>query len=236
MEVVARAGEEYGNTSLRLEGGTALAAYYLGHRESEDLDFFSDYGTDQQHFGEVVVSLAAGAGLVVEPAAGMRATHTFARFVARDSQDASKPGLKLDFAAQSPFRLAPLESTAEGIRVASFRDLAASKLHAICDRIEVRDFIDLHVILTNGAGDRQRLEDTIRTRTRDLVRDVIEIDPGLNARLVGEAISRGLDRPLLAGFPLALLIPLTEADLQETLRLATAECASLVAESLPSDD
>jgi len=38
LGAVARAEEAYGSIDLRLEGGTALAGYYLGHRQSEDLD------------------------------------------------------------------------------------------------------------------------------------------------------------------------------------------------------
>src|SRR6476661_3284870 len=44
MQIVARADAAYGAPNLRLDGGTGLAAYYLHHRESEDLDFFSDPG------------------------------------------------------------------------------------------------------------------------------------------------------------------------------------------------
>lgn len=230
MRLVARAADVYGNSSVRLEGGTALAAYYLAHRESEDLDFFSDYTVDQREFGEALRGIAEKDGLRLEQS-GPR-SQTFTRFVVHDGSAASEQPLKIDLAGQSPFRLAPLEETTEGIRIASFRDLAASKLHAICDRVEVRDFIDLHVILTRGTADPAESESAVRQRIRELVCDVLEIDPGLNVRLVGDAVARGLDRPLLANFPLRVLIPLTDAEVQATLRIFTSECATLVAESL----
>lgn len=41
MTVVATTEADYeGDLDLRLEGGTALAAYHLHHRQSADLDFF----------------------------------------------------------------------------------------------------------------------------------------------------------------------------------------------------
>lgn len=227
MRVAARAAEAYDAPGFRLDGGTALAAYYLGHRESEDLDFFSDFGVDQRELSSMVVEIASSEGLALKPASDTRATRSFARFHAHDAADESGLPVKLDFASQSPFRLEPLAPTTEEVRVASYRDLTANKLHAICDRIEVRDFIDLHVILNHGSGN----ENAFRERARALVRDVMEIDPGLNARLVGDAVARGLGRPLLVDFPLRVLVPMTEAEVQRTLRLFAAECAEMVADS-----
>ena len=227
MRLVARTAAAAGNTSVRLEGGTALAAYYLGHRESEDLDFFSDYGFDQRAFGDAVAAEGATEGLRFTPTGA--ANPTFARFLVHDEQNPADPPLKVDLGGQSPFHLAPLEETTEEIRVASYRDLTAGKLHAICDRFEARDYIDLHVILTCGVSDSTRLEQIIRVRTRSLIRDVMEIDPGLDPRIVGDAVLRGLNTPLLARFPLRLLVPLSEAELQQSLAIATSECAAVVA-------
>jgi hypothetical protein len=47
---VAEAEKDYGSLDLRLEGGTALSAYYLKHRQSEDLDFFGSPGMDARDF------------------------------------------------------------------------------------------------------------------------------------------------------------------------------------------
>jgi Nucleotidyl transferase AbiEii toxin, Type IV TA system len=234
MHVVAQAAEAAGNPSVRLEGGTALAAYFLGHRESEDLDFFSDFGFDQRVFADAVID--AGASQQIHFDRTAVGNPTFVRLIARDGSDPASSGLKIDLAGQSPFRLAPLEETTEGIRIASYRDLAANKLHAASDRFEVRDFIDLHVILTHGVAEAGDLELTVRQRTREIVRDVMEIDPGLNPRIVGNGVARALDRPLLTRFPLRLLIPLTEAQVQESLRLFVSECAMLVADSIDNPE
>jgi hypothetical protein len=50
LKAVAETEREYGSLDLRLEGGTALAAYYLMHRQSEALDFFGSPGMDARDF------------------------------------------------------------------------------------------------------------------------------------------------------------------------------------------
>ena len=50
LEAVADAEKDYGSLDLRLEGGTALSAYYLIHRQSEDLDLFGSPGMDARDF------------------------------------------------------------------------------------------------------------------------------------------------------------------------------------------
>lgn len=226
MEIVGRAADEYGAPDLRLEGGTALAAYYLGHRESEDLDFFGDTGLNAQHFRDAIIPLAEAEGFTMERLHS--ASRGFARVMARNQE--TGVAVRLDFAANSPFHLAPRESTTEGVRVASYRDICAGKLHAICDRFEPRDFVDLHVILTSEAhgsgGDA-------RNRFRSVLRDLIETDPGLDALLVGGGIMQGRDRPIIGAFPLRILLPIEEADVQGTIRMCAAVCVEMSAQQIP---
>lgn len=136
MQIVAEADARYGAPNLRLDGGTALAAYHLGHRVSKDLDFFADYQLNAAAFAEVVREVAEERGF------GMRATRGrsmgFAQFIASDPETGIE--VQLDFAAASPFHLEERDVAAEGIRVSSYRDLCAGKLHAICDRYEPRDY------------------------------------------------------------------------------------------------
>lgn len=230
MRLVGRVGAEVENDSVRLEGGTALAAYYLGHRESEDLDFFSDYSFDQRYFAAALTEAGAAEGLRFE--SGGASNRTFVRLTVHDPNDPAQGSVKVDLGGQSPFHLAPFEDTAEGIRVGAYRDLVANKLHAASSRIEARDYIDLHVILTHGETDPTGLGHTVRQRTRELVRDVMEIDPGLDPRAIGEGVARGFDRPLLTMFPLQLFVTVTEAEVQQSLRWFVSECAVLVAERM----
>jgi predicted nucleotidyltransferase component of viral defense system len=141
MRIVGDAGSRYGLSNLRLEGGTALAAFYLHHRESEDLDFFADSPLDVRDWGPFAASHLGDAGIPARldgpPNVGM------ARIVAVNPDNPDQE-IKIDLATQSPFKLAPLEETAEGIRVASYRDLCTGKLSAAYGRYLPRDFIDLH--------------------------------------------------------------------------------------------
>ncbi|HEX2209037.1 MAG TPA: nucleotidyl transferase AbiEii/AbiGii toxin family protein [Longimicrobium sp.] len=70
MHVVARADATHGAPNLRLDGGTALAACYLHHRESEDLDFFSGPGLNAPAFGDAVKAVAAAEGIHLDSCGG----------------------------------------------------------------------------------------------------------------------------------------------------------------------
>jgi hypothetical protein len=138
--------------------------------------------------------------------------------------------IRVEFGRSSPFVLEPPLPTQEGVRVASYRDLTAGKLHALCDRYEPKDFIDLHSILRHHRRDEPApAELEQRRRFRALVTDLSQSDPGLSAVQVGEALARGEGRPILAEFPLRLLVPLTEGEVQATIRLALDECAEMIA-------
>jgi hypothetical protein len=228
MRVVARAEAAYGEIGLRLEGGTALAAYHLGHRESEDLDFFGDPHMDARDFAAALRSGLEEQGFALSPAGP--STQGFARFLVHPAHPGEGAPIRLDLARTSPFRLAPLERTPEGIRIASYRDLCAGKLHAICDRFEPRDFIDLNAIVRHPGGALDA--DLARRRIGALLDDVIEIDPGLNPALVGQALSRGTRGPVVSLFPLRLLRAVSDDEVQEVLELAIRECARRVNEGV----
>jgi hypothetical protein len=223
MRIVAQTEAAYGDVGVRLEGGTALAAYHLGHRESEDLDFFGDLHMDARDFGAALGQRLESSGL--ELRSGGPATQGFARFVVHSPHDPGTP-VRVDLARTSPYRLEPVDVSEEGVRVASYRDLCAGKMHAICDRFEPRDFIDLNAIARHPEGGTN--PETIRLRVGGLIDDVSRIDPGLNPALVGQSIERGTQVSIVSMFPLRLLRPVTEQAVQETLRIAIRECARRV--------
>lgn len=224
MRIVAETEAAYGDVGLRLEGGTALAAYHLGHRESEDLDFFGDPHMDARDFGAALRQRLGSVDL--ELRSGGPATQGFARFVVHSSRHGAAGPVRVDLARSSPFRLEPLELSEEGVKVASYRDLCAGKMHAICDRYEPRDYIDLNAIVRHPGGGAN--PEIIRQRVGSLIEDVMQIDPGLNPALVGQALERGTHAPVVSMFPLRLLHPVREEAIQETLRIAIRECARRV--------
>lgn len=220
MGIVGEAARAHGAPNLRLDGGTGLAAYYLHHRESEDLDFFADPGLNPVDFGEAVRAIAERTG--IEMVASGPQSSGMSTYQARDPQSPEN-AVKLQFAIQSPFRLAPLEDAEEGIRVGSYRDICAGKLHAACDRLAYRDFYDVHVILTRGA--RDVAEEEILGRFRPLLADLLESDPGLNPSAVGQGLSRVIGRAIVEMIPLRLLIPVSNEEIHRTLEICLAECA-----------
>jgi hypothetical protein len=220
MGIVAAADRVQNVPNLRLDGGTALAAYHLHHRESEDLDFFADPGLLPAAFGEAVRAEAARSGVAITQHGDT--TPGMATYEAVDPNDPALK-VKLQFAVQSPFKLAPLEDTEEGIRVASYRDICAGKLHAACDRLAYRDFYDVHLILTRGQHTLP--EDAILGRFKSLLEDLLESDPGLNPSVVGQGLARVLDRAIVDMIPLRLLIPASDREIHRTLRICVAECA-----------
>jgi hypothetical protein len=230
MQIVAQADAAYGAPNLRLDGGTALAAYYLHHRQSEDLDFFADPGLNAPAFGEAVREAAAAEGVRLESYGGQSLGMT--TYTARGDGEPEN-GVKLQFAVQSPFRLEPLESTAEGIRVSSFRDICAGKLHAVCDRLAFRDFYDLYVIVTGGEPVGELRESAVRARFATLLADLMETDPGLTPFSVGQAIARGQNRAIVSVIELNLLVPVTEQEMQTLLGYCIAECAAQSAGTAP---
>lgn len=220
MGIVGDAARAQNAPTLRLDGGTALAAYHLHHRESEDLDFFADPGLELAAFGEAVRETAARSNVVLTPATPWTAGMT--TWEAADPENASH-GVKLQFAITSPFRLAPLEDAEEGIRVASYRDICAGKLHAACDRLAYRDFYDVHVMLTRG--DPSLPEHVIAERFGPILADLLESAPGLNPAIVGQGLSRVVGHAIVERIPLRLLVPATSGEIHRTLEICLAECA-----------
>ena len=135
LHVAATVLPQYG---FELAGGTALAAGYLGHRLSEDLDLFT---------GDATVGLALRAVQAAWNAAGIparvEATYdTFARLWV-----GQRP-VKVELAQDSPFRLASSTTRVDGMPVRALKDLAADKTLALFGRATTRDFVDVYVLLS----------------------------------------------------------------------------------------
>jgi hypothetical protein len=233
LKAVAEAEREYGSLDLRLEGGTALSAYYLMHRQSEDLDLFGSPGMDARDFRVFVEGHLLRKGLHVVGRGP--ANQGFSDFLISDQRAtvpaSERQNVKVQFGRSSPFHLAPPVPTQEEMPVASFQDICAGKLHALCDRYEPRDFIDLHCILHNHRpGEADTDESERRRRFRALVADLEASDPGLTEVQVGLALARGVNRPIVTEFPLRLLVPLEDSQVQRTVQSCIEECAVLTRE------
>ena len=119
-----------------LAGGTALAACYLRHRLSADLDFFTwDRGACEAIWSEFTARLAAeGMAFSSPPEQGL----THKRLLAGEGR------VKVEFAYDGAFRINPGgRKELLGVRVESLEDLAAGKMGALFTRAEPRDFVDV---------------------------------------------------------------------------------------------
>ncbi len=116
-----------------LSGGTALAAFHLGHRLSDDLDFFTELEVPV----EAVLEFLRGLGLGVPDY-----RHLFDR---RIFLLPAAPGgaLKVEF-TRYPFPRCEAGSDIGGLRIDSLRDILANKLLALTERNEPKDFVDLY--------------------------------------------------------------------------------------------
>jgi predicted nucleotidyltransferase component of viral defense system len=119
--------------SFYLTGGTALSAFYLFHRLSEDLDFFSEEQIDI----EPVLTFLKSVPEVVH----VQYERKFDRkmFLLHHISDQL---LKVEFTTY-PFQRCEKGPAVEGIAVDSLKDILVNKIIALTDRKDPKDYVDL---------------------------------------------------------------------------------------------
>lgn len=120
-------------------GGTALSLYYLKHRQSVDLDFFSEKKFDPQRVFNRVSSWSRKYKFSFE----IRNVENLYTYWL-DFKDYGK--LKVDF-SHYPYRRLEKIKKAGRMEVDSTLDIAVNKITTIIQRIEVKDFVDLYYLL-----------------------------------------------------------------------------------------
>lgn len=127
--------------SFYLAGGTALAEFYLHHRKSEDLDFFTQEELDLnrlKRFSGLVQKTIKLDKIEFQHGLGLYTFFFYPR------GEVAK--YKIDF-GQYPFgTIKPLVNHF-GLKVEDLLDIAVDKAHTISIRPRSRDFIDLYFIL-----------------------------------------------------------------------------------------
>lgn len=125
------------NKYFFLTGGSALAHYYLKHRYSDDLDFFTGENGKVRLVKDIIVKLADDLNLKYEISRGFE---TFCECFLSSKTER----IKLHFAQDSPFRLQPiLYDDKLGISYDNELDIACNKFSALFDRHDVKDFVDI---------------------------------------------------------------------------------------------
>jgi len=124
-----------------LTGGTALARFYFHHRESIDLDLFTqNKNTDFAVLNLFVEKIGLAIGLKTVKQV---VTNAFLQYI---FEDISGEGLKVDIVKDIPVHFGEFKQ--EGmIRVDSLENIGTNKVLAIFGRTDHKDFIDLYYIL-----------------------------------------------------------------------------------------
>lgn len=145
------------NLDYYFTGGTALSEFYLHHRLSEDLDFFTDVGINpksiKDFFSENSEKLLIRNIEVHEHHDGMLV-------IILMFQDGSN--LKVDF-VYYPFRQIEQGIVWHNLKIDSVFDIAVNKLYTISNRARARDYVDLYQIIIS----QDILFDQIHDRLND---------------------------------------------------------------------
>jgi hypothetical protein len=164
-----------------LTGGTALAEFYLGHRLSFDLDFFS-----------VIDGLVLPISYQI---LRKGQEHNLNISVIRRFSTNEHSSLKVDLVLDSPFRFEAPVLSIDGILINDYQDLRIDKLLAYYGRAEPRDAIDWYFILQDEPAER-------------LLQQAQQKDPGFDLYWFAFALNRCADFPdELDHWPVKMLVP-----------------------------
>lgn len=124
-----------------LSGGTALSAFYLKHRRSDDLDFFTLDSQALADAGRLLEDSAGRTGLAITD---VKTADTIIQFFLEGDQDPVFPLKKVDVVLDAEPHLA-IEKFGPYF-VDSLLDIAVNKVTAVF-RLDAKDFIDLYFLL-----------------------------------------------------------------------------------------
>jgi len=157
--------EEVFARSFYLTGGTALAAFHLFHRYSDDLDLFT-HDQPLELVWPMLQSLLPILGLEVESRAP--------QFVRLRHPE----GLRVDLVHDVPFRVGiPVR---QGVWLIDTRDnITLNKVTAIQGRLDVKDYVDLYLLLKDSP--ERILAWLAQAKQKDA-----SVEPFLWSRLIGD--------------------------------------------------
>jgi hypothetical protein len=139
-----------------LTGGGVLVGFVLGHRATDDLDYFTTDSAAMADADAIARALASDTGGTLE---ALTTSPDHRRYLLRASGDAVRVDFVLDRAAQL---YAKVER--EGVLTDSTEEIFVNKICALVGRSEIRDLIDVMCLEQAGF----RVEDFLRAaRTKD---------------------------------------------------------------------
>lgn len=195
-----------------LTGGTALSAFYLKHRKSHDLDFFTTVEEIIHPFSQKVEKVLIEEGLRIEKKRGFS---SFVELVAMLESDSTVIHLALD----TPFRFEKPREFVDfpGIKIDSLVDIAVNKLLALFGRAELRDFIDVYFLREHFSKN-------------DLIEKAKRKDKGFDLYWLGVAMERIENLPDNSSEMYLLTKPCNMKELKEFFRTWRKEIAKKIQE------
>lgn len=122
-----------------LSGGSALGIFYLQHRVSHDLDFFTQDKIDALALGANVRGVCEGIGAACE---NVTTTPDFFRFRVRRAGEIEL----LDFVRENVHQVHSEKHEISGIRVDPMEEIGVNKICALLGRGDIKDIVDLYFL------------------------------------------------------------------------------------------
>ncbi len=181
-----------------MTGGTALAAFYLNHRISEDLDLFTPEERLVGYMGDRFKGNLEKEGFEVKV---IRRFQSFYEMVVGMRGES----VRIQLAFDSPFHFEEPWESEIGVKVDSLIDIATNKLLALYGRSEIKGFCRcIFLIKEKGLTIEELIE---KAKQKDL---------GLDTYYLAIAFERVKEFPQdLGKLPVVLLKPLDIADMKE---------------------
>ena len=132
-----------GVAAFFLTGGTALSAFYLQHRYSEDLDLFT---LDGDAFDRVPLYVADTAVRATASVASLQTAPQFHRYKISRKEES----VIVDFVREVVPQVSVEKNRFDDIVVDTLDDIAANKVCTVVSRAEVKDYIDLYFLARAG--------------------------------------------------------------------------------------
>lgn len=167
-------GEVKDSDQFYLTGGTALAYFYLKHRQSNDLDFFTSIEEVIDPFSYQLEKYLLAEGFECQR---QRAFNSFVELIVTFKKETTLIHLALDAA----FRFEPTKESSEfpQVKIDNLTDIASNKLLALFGRATLRDFIDVYCLVQKNFFFKKQLMELAGKK-----------DPGFDYYWLGVAFER----------------------------------------------
>ena len=172
--ILSQLADTLDSKEFYLTGGTALSLFYLKHRRSNDLDFFTNNPELILPFSYNLEEDLKKSGF--KPIR-QRGLHSFVEIIVKKDGESTI----IHLAQDTPFRLEAVKQFPEypKLNVDSLVDVATNKLLALFGRATLRDFIDIYFLINKK-----------HFSVEELVLNSKKKDPGFDLYWLGVALER----------------------------------------------